>query len=222
MLDLAVLALHLLVLRLQEARFLLQLLVRLLQLFLLLLEQLFRGLQRLGLLLQALVRLGELFLLRLQLLGERLRLRQQFLRAHVRLDGVEHDADRLGELFEECLLDGREALERGELDHRHHLVLENDGQHHHVDGRGLPKARGDPDVVLRRLGDQDRFHLQRGLSDERLADLEPARDVLPLLVPVRRDQAELEVVPFAARRFHHEEGAVLRADERRQLGHDQP
>ena len=48
-----------------------------------------------GLLLQLLVGLLQLLLLALQLLGERLRLLEQVLGPHVRLDRVEHDADRL-------------------------------------------------------------------------------------------------------------------------------
>ena len=122
-LDLAVLALDLFVLRLQQPRFLFQLFVGLLQLFLLRLEQLFRRLQRLRLLLEPLVRLGQLFLLRLQLLGERLRLRQQLFGPHVRLDRVEHDADRLGELIEQRQIGLGEAVERGQLHHRQHLAL---------------------------------------------------------------------------------------------------
>ena len=59
----AVLLLDLFVLRLEQPRFLFQLLVGLLQLFLLRLEQLFGSLQRLGLLLQALVGFGQLLLL---------------------------------------------------------------------------------------------------------------------------------------------------------------
>ena len=71
LLDVAVLALDLGLLHLQQPRALFQLLVGLLQLFLLLLEPLFRGLERLRLLLEALVGLGELLLLRPQLVGER-------------------------------------------------------------------------------------------------------------------------------------------------------
>src|SRR5436309_2494926 len=127
-LDLAVLDRAAAVLLFEELRLLVELLVRLLQLLLLRLQQLFRGLEGGGLLLELLVRLLELLLLRLQLFGlalqllrQSLRLREQLLGPHVRLDRVQHHADRLGELLEECLLDVGEALERGELDHRQHL-----------------------------------------------------------------------------------------------------
>ena len=76
LLDLLVLALDLLVLVREQARLFLQLLVGLLQ----------------------------LLLAALQLLGERLRLRQQVLGARVRLDRVDDDADRFGQLVEERLV----------------------------------------------------------------------------------------------------------------------
>jgi hypothetical protein len=41
--------------------------------------------------------------------------------------------------------------------------------------------------------------LERRLPDERLADLEPVRDVLALLVAVGGDEPELEVVALAVR-----------------------
>ena len=137
------------------------------------------------------------------------------------LDRVQHDADRLRELLEEGLLDLGERRERRELDHRHHLLLEEDGEDDDVRRRGLAEARGDLDVVLGRLRDQDRLLLERRLPDERLADLEAVRERLALLVAVRRDQAQLGLLVLAGV-LGDEEGAVVRADERRQLAHDQP
>ena len=100
------------VLLLQLLRALLQLLVRLLQLLLLGLEQLLGGAQRRRLRLELGVRPLQLVLLRLQLLRlalqllrQLLRLEQQLLGPHVREDRVQDDADRLGELVEERLLD---------------------------------------------------------------------------------------------------------------------
>ena len=107
-LDLLVLDLDARVLLLELAGLLLELLVRLLELLLLLLEQLLGRAERRRRLLELLVSLLELLLLRLellrlalQLLRERLRLLEQLLGAHVRLDRVQHDADRLRELLEE-------------------------------------------------------------------------------------------------------------------------
>ena len=113
LLDLAVLALDLLVLLGQQPRFLLQLLVGLLQ----------------------------LLLLALQLAGEALGLLQQLLGAAVGLDGVEHDPDRLRELLQEREVGLVEAVEGGQLHHRLHLALEDDGQHDDVQRRGLARAR---------------------------------------------------------------------------------
>ena len=56
------------------------------------------------LLLQLLVGVLQLFLLALELRGERLRLPEQVLGPHIGLDGVDHDADALGELIEEGLV----------------------------------------------------------------------------------------------------------------------
>ena len=81
----------------------------------------------------------------------RLRLAQQLLRPHRRLDRVDDDADRLAELVEEAALHLAERLERRELDHRHHLVLEEHRHDDDVPRRRLAEPRRDLDVVLRRL-----------------------------------------------------------------------
>src|SRR3954470_11871860 len=157
-LDLAVLDLDSAVLLCKELRLLLELLVRLLQLFLLSLQQLFRGLQRLRLLLELDVRALQLFLLRLELFGpllqlerQALRLAEELFRPHRRLDRVDDDADRLPELLEEAALHLRERRERGELDHAHHLIFEENRHDHDAPRRRLAQSRGDLDVVLWRL-----------------------------------------------------------------------
>ena len=68
----------------------------------------------------------ELLVGLLQLLGERLRLLQQVLGPGVGLDGVDHDADRLGELVEERLVGRAEPVEARQLDDALHLPLEHD------------------------------------------------------------------------------------------------
>jgi hypothetical protein len=73
-------------------------LARLLDLLVLALDLLVLVREQPRLLLQLLVGLLQLLLAALQLLGERLRLRQQVLGARVRLDRVDDDADRLGQL----------------------------------------------------------------------------------------------------------------------------
>ena len=83
----------------------------------------------LRLLLELLVGLLQFLLLRLQFAGELLRLLEQAFGLHRRFDRIEHDADRGRELFEEHGLQRGEFVERGELDHRLDLVLEQHRQH---------------------------------------------------------------------------------------------
>ena len=66
----------------------------------------------LGLLFELFVGLLQFLLLRLQFAGELLRLLQQAFGLHRGLDPVEHDADGVGELFEEGHLRGRERTDR--------------------------------------------------------------------------------------------------------------
>ena len=101
------------------------------------------------LLLQLLVGVLQLFLAALQLLRERLRLREQVFRPHVRLDRVDHDADRFRQLLEERLVGVGEALEGGQLEHALHLALEHHRQHEDVARRRGAQARGDVEVALR-------------------------------------------------------------------------
>ena len=124
--DLEILGFDLLLLVLEQLRLLLQLLVGAVQLFLL------------G---------GELGLARLQLLGQQLRLLEQALGAHRRGDRVEHDADRFHQLVEEALVGLVELVERGQLDHRLDLVLEQGRQDVDVGRRGVAEARADADEV---------------------------------------------------------------------------
>src|SRR6266404_6245903 len=70
------------------------------------------------------------FLLCLQLSGELLGLLQQTFGLHGGFDTVEHDADAVGELFEEGHLRRREGADGGQLDHGFDLVLEQDRKHH--------------------------------------------------------------------------------------------
>ena len=108
---------------------------------------------------------------RLQLLGERLRLLQQLLGPHVGGDRVEHDADALGQLVEEGQVDVAEAVERGQLDDRLDLALEQHRQDDDVERRGLAEAGADLDVVARHVGEQDALLLERALADQPLAEL---------------------------------------------------
>ena len=120
---------------LQRAAGLLDLLVLAFHLGLLLGQQ--RGLER-----DFLVGLLQFVLLRLQFAGELLRLRQQALGAHRRLDGVEHDADASREsCSRNARCDGVNSRQRGQLDHRLDLVLEQHRQHDHAARHGAEQAR---------------------------------------------------------------------------------
>jgi hypothetical protein len=95
--------------------------------------------EELRLVLELEIRLLQFLLLRLQLLRQRLRLLQEILRTHVRLDRVQHDADRLRELVEEDLVRRAEMFERSELDDRLHLAFEKHGSTIRLSGVASPR-----------------------------------------------------------------------------------
>ena len=151
-LDLAVLDLDVAVLLLEQRRLLLELLVGLLQLLLLCWSSSSDALSDFACSSSSTFdgassscRVCSSSRLRLQLLGQRLRLLEQLLGAHVGDDRVEDDADRLHQLVEELLVDLAERAERGELDHRQHLLLEEHRQDDDVDRR---RPRRGPDAML--------------------------------------------------------------------------
>jgi hypothetical protein len=75
----------------------------------------------------------------LQLACERLRLPQQVLGPRIRLDGVDHDADALGQLLEERLVRWAEPLERRELEHALNLPSKITGKTRMLCGVAKPK-----------------------------------------------------------------------------------
>src|SRR5438128_9516615 len=103
-------------------------------------------------------------------------------------------------------MDVREAVERGELDDRLDLTLEQHRQHDDVERLGLAESRGNLDVVARHVVEHDRLTLERALADEALAGLEAVRKVLALRVRVAREQLEIRY----AVAFVEIEHAVLR------------
>ena len=159
-------------------------------------------LEQLGLFLQLLVGRVELFLLggqlglaRLQLLGEQLRLLEQALGAHRRGDRVEHDADRFHQLVQEALVGLVELAERGQLDHRLDVVLEQSRQDVDVGRRGVAEARADADEVARHVLEQDRTLVGRGLADQALAQPELALERVVALGAIAGDELELGARP---------------------------
>ena len=130
----------------------------------------------LRLLLELLVGLLQLPLLGLQFAGELLRLRQQAFGLHRRFDGVEHDADRVGQLLEEHRLQRGELGDRGKLDHRLDLVFEQHRQHDDVARHDLEQRRADRHRIGRQFGDQQAALVGRALADQPFADPDPHAD----------------------------------------------
>ena len=96
--------------------------------------------QQLGLLFELLVGELQLLLLELELVRQRLRLLQQIFGARVGLDGVQHDADALGELIEEGVVRRVELIEGGQLEDALHLSFKQDGQDDQMLRRGFTEA----------------------------------------------------------------------------------
>ena len=175
-------------------------LARLLDLLVLALDLLVLVREQPGLLLELLVGLLQLELAALQLLRERLRLRQQVLGARVRLDRVDHDADRLGQLVEERLVRRAEAVERRELEHALHLALEHDRHHEDALRRRGAEAREDRagSRPARSTAGSSRF-VDRALADQALAELEPRAEHALALAAVAREQRQLRLLRRATR-----------------------
>ena len=79
----------------------------------------------------------QLLRLALQLLRELLRLLEELLGTHVRLNHVQHDTNRLGQLIQERLVDRTKGQKAGELDDCLDVALEQNGK--------------DDDIARRRL-----------------------------------------------------------------------
>ncbi len=155
-----------------------------------------------GLLLQLLVGVLQLFLAGLKLLGQRLGLLEQVLRPHVGLDRIEHDADRLRELIQECLVRRVEPFERRQLQHAADLSFIYQWQYQHAPRGSIPQARRDPDVIIRRIGEENFLLVQGALADQPLAELDAAAGFVLPLRSITRQQLELGV--FVARIEHVE------------------
>jgi hypothetical protein len=154
----------------------------------------------------------------LQFLRQRLRLGQQRFGTAVRLDRVQHDADRFHQLVEEGEVGFGEAVQRRDLDDGLDLLFEQDRQHDDVGRRRRAQARRDDDVVARHVGQPDAALLQRALAHQAFARQEGGRQLAAGTVAVRRDHAQARI---GFLRVHHVEHAVVRRDQRRQLRQDQ-
>jgi hypothetical protein len=137
---------------------------------------------------------------------------------HGRGDRVQHDSDRFHQLVEEALVSLVELVERGELDHRLHLILKQGRQDAHAGRLGVAETRTDPDEVRRNVLQEDRSAIRRGLTDQTFAKVEPLLQLTLVLGAVARDELQLRLILFALGDVEH---AVLRVHERCELGHDE-
>ena len=108
-------------------------------------------------------------------LGQRLGLLQQFLSAHRGGDRVQHDPDDFGELIEESEMDLGKSLERGQLDYRFDIALEQHRHDNDVHGSSFAEAGADLDVVRWSLRDENALSSRRqpGRPDLRAAGNDP-------------------------------------------------
>jgi hypothetical protein len=78
---------------------------------------------------------------------------EQSFRLHGGLDAVEHDADAVGELFQEHRLQRGECRDRCEFDNRLDAIFEQYWEHDHVARSDLEQCRSDRHGVLRHVSD---------------------------------------------------------------------
>jgi len=135
--------------------------------------------------------IGQLLLLRLQAAGELLRLLQQRLGALRRLDRVDDDADRVGQLIEEGELNIIEGFEGGQFQHGAHLAFEENRHDDDVHGRRLAETTGDLHVVVRGLRKGDALFFEHALPDQTLARLEAVGQALAFFVGVSADETHV-------------------------------
>ncbi len=147
----------------------------------------------------------------MQLAGQRLRLLEQVFGSHVRFDGVEHDADRFGELIEERFVGRAEPVETGQFHDGFHVAFEDDRKHDDVQRLGFAQAGGDLHVIARDVGEQNLFLFQGALADEAFAELEPVVDILAFLVGVAGEHLQVRLIGLR-RAVHHVEDRLLGGD----------
>ena len=96
----------------------------------------------------------------------------------------------VGQLLEERHLQRREGRDRGELDDRLDLVLEQHRQHHDVLRHHLEQRRADRHRMGRHRGDQHAPLVGRALADQALAELDALRMAVRAVVGEGRQQPQ--------------------------------
>ena len=122
------------------------------------------------------------------------------------------------QLVEEALVGLVELAERGELDHRLDVVLEQSGQDVDVGRRGVAEPGADADEVAGHVLQEDRALVGGRLADQPLAQAELAPQFVVALGAVARDELEPGLLLLA---LGDVEDAILGVHQRRELGHDQ-
>ena len=121
-------------------------------------------------------------------------------------------------MFEKCNLQVGEDIERSQLDHRFHLVLEQHRQYDDIARRCAEKRRADRYDLIRQAGDQQAALVERALPDQAAAHLDPRRIAVGVVVSVGREKRERTFLLVA----DAIDNAELRIDERGEFGKEQP
>ena len=119
----------------------------------------------------------------LPVLEQRLGQTAELVRVAALAQVVEHDADALGELFEEREIRRREGVERGQFDDGLDVPFEKQRQHHDARRAGVPEAGTNPGVVGGHVAQDDPLLVHGTLADEPLAGHDSLRLARPLRVP---------------------------------------
>ena len=122
------------------------------------------------------------------------------------------------ELFEEHGLQGGELVDRGKLDHRLDLVLEQHRQHNIVARRHLEQRRRDRYGGLGHFSDQHAPLVDRALADQAFAEAQGLRMTIGAIVGIGRQQRE----PLRFLAAHLIDDALVSVHQRRQFGQQKP
>jgi hypothetical protein len=114
---------------------------------------------------------------------------------------------------------GGERAQRGELDHRHGLALEQHGQDQHAPGRGAAEAGVDLRIIRGHVVQQDALLFRSRLAYQADAEADRFRLIRALRVACEQSQVRLHSVQIRAlAALHLIDGALLRVDQRGELG----
>ena len=154
----------------------------------------------------------------------RLRLFEQILGAGAGLDGVDHDADRLGELIQEHLVGLTERTERGQLHHALDLPLEQNRQDNDIMRLGLAQTRRDAEIMFGHIGKQDFLAFDGTLTDQAFAQL--VNVIMIIREGISGQQSQAGFFAHGGRRLllcrvNDIENRLLGRDHRRQFRQDE-